>query len=138
MEELPNQLAERYGRGPSQIARERLGVTILATVLGLSLFTWLIWVSLSGANQLSPKTTAYELFGSGKVSVTFTVVKPSDKTVICAVKALKQDYGIVGYKEVPLPGDKSQGSDAVEVSRKVSFRTTELAVTGLVDKCWFY
>lgn len=137
MEELPNQLAERYGRGPSQIARERLGVTILATVLGLSLFTWLIWVSLSGANQLSPKTTAYELFGSGKVSVTFTVVKPSDKTVICAVKALKQDYGIVGYKEVTLAGDASKDGTAVEVAQKVTFSTTEQAVTGLVDKCWF-
>jgi hypothetical protein len=137
MEELPNQLAERYGRGPSKIARERLGVTILATVLGLSLFTWLIWVSLSGANQLSPKTTAYELFGSGKVSVTFTVVKPSDKTVICAVKALKQDYGIVGYKEVTLAGDASKDGAAVEVAQKVTFSTTEQAVTGLVDKCWF-
>jgi hypothetical protein len=137
MEELPNQLAERYGRGPSRIARERIGVTIVATILGLSLFTWLIWVTLSGADQLSPKTTAYELLGSGQVSVTFTVVKPSDRTVICAVKALKQDYGIVGYKEVTLAGDASEDATAVELAQKVTFSTTEQAVTGLVDRCWF-
>jgi len=137
MEELPNQIAERYGRGPSQNARNRIGVIITATVLGLLFAIWMLWVTITGANQLSPKTTAYELFGSGKVSVTFTVVKPSDKTVICAVKALKQDYGIVGYKEVTLAGDASKDGTAVEVAQKVTFSTTEQAVTGLVDKCWF-
>jgi hypothetical protein len=137
MEELPNQLAERYGRGPSQIARERLGVTILATVLGLSLFTWLIWVTLSGADQLSPKTTAYELLGTGEVTVTFSLAKPANATVICALKALKQDYGTVGYKQVTLAGDKSMNDDPVEIIKKVTLRTTEQAVTGLVDKCWF-
>ncbi len=138
MEELPNQIAERYGRSPSQSARNRLGVIITAIVFGLLFAIWMIWVTITGANQLSPKTTAYELFGSGQVSVTFTVVKPADKTVICAVKALKQDYGIVGYKEVTLPGDASRDGTAVEVAQKVTFGTTEQAVTGLVDRCWFY
>ncbi|MEI8231811.1 MAG: DUF4307 domain-containing protein [Actinomycetes bacterium] len=137
MEELPNQIAERYGRGPSQNARNRIGVVITATVLGLLFAIWMIWVTITGANQLSPKTTAYELLSSGKVNVTFTVLKPADKTVICALKALKQDYGIVGYKEVTLPGNSSQDSTAVEVAQTVTFSTTEQAVTGLVDRCWF-
>lgn len=137
MEELPNQIAERYGRGPSQNARNRTGVIITATVLGLLFVIWMIWVTITGANQLSPKTTAYELLGSGKVNVTFTVVKPANATLICALKALKQDYGIVGYKEVTLSGNGSQDSTAVEVAQKVTFSTTEQAVTGLVDKCWF-
>jgi hypothetical protein len=138
MEELPNQIAERYGRGARQRARNRLGVIITASGFGLLFVIWMIWVTITGANQLSPKTTAYELLGSGSVNVTFSLVKPANATVVCAVKALKQDYGIVGYKEVTLSGDKPQSSDALEVSKKVSFRTTELAVTGLVDKCWFY
>jgi hypothetical protein len=138
MEELPNQIAERYGRGTSQTARNRLGVIIAATGLGVLFVIWIIWVTITGANQLSPKTTAYELLGSGQVSVSFTVVKPANATVICAVKALKQDYGIVGYKEVALPGDASRDGTAVEVAQKVTFGTTEQAVTGLVDRCWFY
>jgi hypothetical protein len=137
MEELPNQIAERYGRGASQTARNRLGVIIAASGLGLLFVFWMIWVTITGANQLSPKTTAYELLGSGEVSVTFTVVKPANATVVCALKALKQDYGIVGYKEVTLSGNGSQDSTAIEVGRKVTFRTTEQAVTGLVDRCWF-
>jgi hypothetical protein len=138
MEELPNQIAERYGRSPAQLRKNRLGVLITASALAVLFVVWMIWITITGANQLSPKTTAYELLGSGSVNVTFSLVKPANATVVCAVKALKQDYGIVGYKEVTLTGDKSQGSDAVEISKKVSFRTTELAVTGLVDKCWFY
>jgi hypothetical protein len=137
MEELPNQIAERYGRGPSQTARNRIGVIITATVLGLLFAIWMIWVTITGSNQLNPKTTAYELLGSGQVKVTFTVVKPANATVICAVKALKQDYGIVGYKEVAMPGDASENGAALELSQKVTFSTTEQAVTGLVDKCWF-
>jgi len=138
MEELPNQIAERYGRGPSQRARNRLGAIIAASSFGLLFVIWMIWVTITGANQLSPKTTAYELLGSGEVNVTFTVVKPANATVVCALKALKQDYGIVGYKEVTLSGNGSQDSTAVEVGQKVAFRTTEQAVTALVDRCWFH
>ena len=138
MEELPNQIAERYGRGPSQTARNRIGVIITATVLGLLFAIWMVWVTLTGTNQLNPKTTAYELLGSGQVNVTFTVVKPANATVVCALKALKQDYGIVGYTQVALAGDKSMNAAPVEVTKKVTLRTTEQAVTGLVDKCWFY
>jgi len=138
MEELPDQIAERYGRGPSQTARNRRAVMLTASGFALLFLIWMIWVTVTGANQLSPKTIAYELLGSGEVNVTFTVVKPTNATVICALKALKQDYGIVGYKEVTLPGNGSQDSTAIEVTQKVTFRTTEQAVTGLVDRCWFH
>jgi hypothetical protein len=97
----------------------------------------MIWISITGANQLSPKTTAYELLGSGSVNVTFSLVKPANATVVCAVKALKQDYGIVGYKQVTLAGDKSLDAYPVEVSQKVTLRTTERAVTVVADHCWY-
>ena len=138
MNAMPTQIAERYGRGPKQTRRNRLAVGFTAASLALVFIIWMIWVTITGANQLSPKTTAYEILGSGQVSVTFTVAKPANKTVICALKALKADYGTVAYKEVTLAGDKSRNGSAVQVSRIVRLSTTELAVTGLVDRCWFY
>ena len=138
MERQPNPIAERYGRSPAQLRRKRLMVIISGSTSAILLVAFLVWVSVSSATKLDPKTTAYELLGTGEVTVTFSLLKPANSTVICALKALKQDYGTVGYKQVTLAGDKSMNASPVEVTKKVTLRTTEQAVTGLVDKCWFY
>ena len=138
MERQPNPIAERYGRSPAQLRRKRLMVIISGSTAAILLVAFLVWVSVSSATKLDPKTTAYELLGTGEVTVTFSLLKPANSTVICALKALKQDYGTVGYKQVTLAGDKSMNASPVEVTKKVTLRTTEQAVTGLVDKCWFY
>lgn len=138
MEDLANPIAERYGRSPAQLRRKRVQATVIGAVSATLLLSFLIWVSVSSATKLDPKTTAYEILGSGETTVTFSLLKPANSTVICALKALKQDYGTVGYKQVTLAGDKSQNAAPVEISQKVTLRTSEQAVTGLVDKCWFY
>lgn len=138
MEDLANPIAERYGRTQAQLRRKRIQATVIGSISAILLMSFLIWVSVSGATKLEPKTTAYEVLGTGKTTVTFTLLKPANSTVICAVKALKQDYGTVAYKQVTLAGDKSLNAAPVEVRQKVTLRTTEQAVTGLVDKCWFY
>jgi hypothetical protein len=138
MEDLANPIAERYGRSPVQLRRKRVQAIVIGSVSAVLLLSFLVWVSVSSATKLDPKTTAYEVLGTGETTVTFTLLKPANSTVICALKALKQDYGTVGYKQVTLAGDKSLNATPVEVSQKVTLRTTEQAVTGLVDKCWFY
>jgi hypothetical protein len=43
----------------------------------------------------------------------------------------------VAYKEVKIPATSPEDGSIAEVPVKVSLRSTELAVTGLVDRCWF-
>lgn len=138
MQDLPSQIAERYGRSPRQLRQNRRRVAVIASTLMLLLLGWLVWVNFTGANQLSPKTTAYQILGSGQVLVTFVIEKPTNQGVTCALKALKQDYGIVGYREVSLSGDGSNSATIEQVTKQVLIKTTEQAVTGLVDRCWIH
>jgi hypothetical protein len=69
---------------------------------------------------------AYEVIDETQTSVKFSVQSPSG-AANCAVQVLNQGYAVVGYKEVDVA---SSGEFETFVN------TTELGVTGLVDKCW--
>jgi hypothetical protein len=138
MNELPVEIAERYGKSPSQLRKRRLGVILAASGFALLFVLWALWANLTGVAKPVFKTTAYEITDSSHMSVTFTLTKPLNTNVICAVKALKQDYGIVAYQEVAFVAEGSNGSELVDLNWKANLKTTELAVTGLVDNCWFY
>lgn len=120
-------LQQRYGkRNPS-----RKGIIALASTLTLVFLVWAGWATITGV-QPTFKTTSYEVVGSNQVKVGISLDKPSDKNVACAIQALKVDFGIVGYKEVKYPQGQSH------IQQIITFTTTEPAVTGLVDHCWFY
>lgn len=138
MNELPAEIANRYGRSPSQLRKRRLGVILAAAGFALLFVIWALWANLTGVAKPVFKTTAFEIVDDSHISVTFVVTKPVNTNVICAIKALKQDYGIVAYQEVAFASGDSYGSDLVDLNWKANLRTTELAVTGLVDNCWFY
>ena len=138
MSELPVEIAERYGKGPEALRRRRLGVIVAASTFALLFVVWLIWAGLTGVSKPVFKTTAFELIGTNQIKVTMLVSKPQNSNVECSVQALKADYGIVAYKQVTITGDKSSTGSIEDVSKVVLLRTTEQAVTGLVDDCWFY
>ena len=127
MKEVQDPLAERYGRKNSN----RKPVIVLASTLFVIFLVWAAWASISGI-QPTPKTVGYELLNNHQIRVDFGVTKPADRAIGCAIQALKQDYGIVGYKEVSYPAGMDYLTDSVVLN------TTEPAVTGLVDHCWFY
>ena len=138
MNELPVEIAERYGKSPSQLRKRRLGVILAASGFALLFMIWAIWANLTGVAKPEFKTTAFKILDSSNISVSLSVTKPLNTNVICSVRALKQDYGIVAYQEVAFAAGGSNGSELVDLSWKANLRTTELAVTGLVDNCWFY
>jgi len=126
MNEVEDRLAERYGRK----APNRKPLIIFGS-LALAIFLiWATWSSITGA-QPTPKTVGYQVLNDHEIRVDFGVTKPADRAITCAIQALKQDYGIVGYKEASYPKGKDYLTDSVILS------TTEPAVTGLVDHCWF-
>ena len=126
MKEPLDPIAARYGRkSPNR--------RLITAFVGLALVTFLVWagwVAVAG-NQPQGKTISYEVWNESTTLVDFSVTKPKDRSVTCAVQALKEDYAIVGYKEVQFPAGESY------VVSTVTLTTTQKAVTGLVDHCWF-
>jgi hypothetical protein len=108
-----------------------------ASLITALFIAWAIWAALTSKNDPMVKTTSFKVIDATSTSVSFVVTKPANSTVICAVQALKEDYGIVAHKEVTVSSSGSQDSTIVDVPYKATLRTTELAVSGLVDRCWF-
>ena len=138
MNELPDEIAARYGRSSSQLKKRRLGVVLAGSGFALLFVIWAIWANLTGVVKPEFKTTGFDIVDPSQVSVSMTVTKPLNTNVICAVRALKQDYGIVGYTEVSFPASDPKSTDLADLSKTITLETTELAVTGVVENCWFY
>ncbi len=128
MTEIKDPIAERYGKRPTDAKRNRLVIIILVSFLSL---LFIVWVVFTNSGSLAPtvKTTAYEVLDDTHVSISFTVTTPNESGAICVLKALKQDFGIVGYKEITIP------KNLYDWSGKAVLITTEPAVTGVADSC---
>ena len=137
MQQLPEQIAQRYGKSPKQEGKRRLAIILTASLFALLFIIWASWAGLTAKNDPTVKTTSFEVIDTTNTSVSFVVTKPANTTAICAIQALKEDYGVVAYKEVLIPASGSEDGLITDVPVKAMLRTTELAVTGLVDRCWF-
>jgi Domain of unknown function (DUF4307) len=126
MKEPVDPIAARYGRkSPNK--------KLIAVFVGLALaifLVWAAWVSFAGS-QPQGKTISYEIWNEQTTVVDFSVNKPKERSVTCSVKALSEDYAVVGYKEVQFPAGESY------IVSTVTLTTVRKAVTGLVDGCWF-
>ena len=119
-------LASRYGKVASSGPVNRKRIIALAAVLLAAFLTWAIWVTVSGAGEVKHQVLAYKVLNQNQTSVKFSVQSPTGPAK-CAIQVLNQGYAVVGYKEVEIA---SSGQFETFVN------TTELGVTGLVDKCW--
>ena len=119
-------LASRYGITANNSRATRKRTIALASLLLAMFLGWAIWVTVSGSDAIKHQDLAYEVIDESQTSVKFSVQSPSGPAK-CAVQVLNQGYAVVGYKEVEVA---SSGEFETLVN------TTELGVTGLVDKCW--
>lgn len=122
-------LAKRYGKRPAGAGSSRR--TRVFAVIGVSLLTLLVGLfSLTTYNPISFKDLSYKVESNLSVWVEFEVSAPSGTQVRCDIQALNNQFSVVGHKTVILP----PSTDPVG-KYSVRLNTTELAVTGLVDKC---
>lgn len=119
-------LASRYGITASSKRATRKRIIALASLLVVLFLGWAIWVTVSGSDAIRHQDLAYEVIDESQTSVKFSVQSPSGPAK-CAIQVLNQGYAVVGYKVVEVA---SSGQFETLVN------TTELGVTGLVDKCW--
>lgn len=119
-------LAARYGKTATNSKRTRQRIIALTSVLLAAFLGWAIWVTVSGVNEIKHSVLGYQVLSEGQTSVKFSVQSPAGAAK-CAIQVLNQGFAVVGYKEVEVP-ESGQYETFVN--------TTELGVTGLVDKCW--
>jgi hypothetical protein len=119
----------RYGPSPTASSRRRRRLGLIAVaVVGLAVA---VWIALNVAGQpVSWKDVGFHVEGPRATDVTFEVTKPAEATVTCLVKALSESYAEVGVRIVTV-GPADQASQRVTAT----VQTTELAVSGTVDRC---
>lgn len=125
-------LDERYGRTPDAERRTRR-LMIIAGVVFAAVFTaWVVWGGLSGTNaELEVRDLGYANATETSIEVRWEVSVAPGTPVNCAVQALNESFGIVGWRIVELPASPERTRVLVE-----TLRTAEPAVTGLPYRCW--
>jgi hypothetical protein len=127
-----DELAERYGRGPVDRRRKRWWFAGTAVAFVAVFAAWLWWGGLSSpAAQLEARDAGYEVIDERTVTVRWQLTVAPGTPAKCAVQALNARYGVVGWKIVDVPP-----SDERTRMLTAELRTTGLAETGLIYRCW--
>jgi hypothetical protein len=130
--ERPVDLDARYGRTRSSRLRTRWVVVASAIAFALVFTLWLVWGGLLGSPaQFEANDTGHTIVSDSEVSVSWEFSVTPGTPAKCALQALNSTFGIVGWKIVDVPASP-------ERTRKLTgtLRTTELAVSGLIYRCW--
>lgn len=125
-------LDERYGRTPDRRRRSRLGLWIAAVGFAIVLVSWVVWGGLDGAGaSVETRDIGHTVTDELSTEVTWEVSLPVGSSASCALEAQNAVHSVVGWKVVDLPASDDRTRQFTE-----TVRTTELAVTGLIYRCW--
>lgn len=126
------ELDARYGRGRRDTGRTRLLAIVAAAVGVVVVVAWVVWGGLLGPDaSLESRDLGYQIVDDSLVRVEFEVTADAGSPVACAVQALNESFTVVGWKVVELPASDQRTRSFTE-----DVRTTELAVSGLIYRCW--
>ncbi len=122
-------LDERYGRRGST-RRSRIA-WIVVIVLASAVVIWFGWSTVADPNSgVKADGTAFHL-DERSATVEFQLTAPIGATVACAIEALDEEYGVVGFKVVEYEASSSHTRAFSETVPLVA-----PATTGLVNSCW--
>jgi hypothetical protein len=124
-----NLLESRYGRSGVK-KRDRIFAVTVAVLALLAFLAWALWFTISDANRVTHRDVAYEIVDEYSAKVTFEVTRQPGQSVVCSVKVLNQAFAIVGYKTVEIAPSTARSQVII-----TNLNTTELGVSGLVDRC---
>jgi hypothetical protein len=125
-------LDERYGRTRATSRTRRAIAIAVAGAFALVLGAWVVWAALDGESaSIEFRDVGHEIIDDRAVSVTWQVTADPGSDVTCVVKAMNEGFSDVGWKVVDLPASDERTRVFTE-----QVRTTELAVTGLIYRCW--
>lgn len=121
-------LVTRYGAPKRRLNRRGRLVAIIAAVVAGVVATALVAFVLNRPT-ISTKDVGFSVRDPTSITVGMDVVVPAGVRGRCGIQALDERFTVVGYTEIDV-------DDTDAVMRQVELRTTSLAVSGGVDRCW--
>lgn len=121
------ELDERYGRTRRRRTPWIIGGAVALLVVGA--FSWMTVAQSMGS--VDADDLGFELVDEHSVNVSFQVTGVQGKDVVCALEALDEEFGVVGWKIVEI-----DAGDSHSQARSVTIPTVAAATTGLVNTCW--
>ena len=125
-------LANRYGNTKAKARNQRILWTSVASMLAVAFFTWSIVVTFTSPNKITAEIQSFNVVDNIQTDLKISIENPTTQDGACAVQVLSNSYGVVGYKEVQVPGDLGN-APVIDVV----VNTTNLGVSATVDRCWF-
>ena len=131
-QDTATELDRRYGRTRGDARRTRLILIVAAAGFAVVLVGWLVWAGLlSPGADLEAVDTGHTIVDDSLVQVRYQLTVEPGETVSCAFQAQNSTFSIVGWNIVDVPA-----SDRRVRTLGAEIRTTEMAVTGLIYRCW--
>ena len=125
-------LDERYGRTPARSRRRRAFAIIGASLFAAVFAAWLVWAGLLGDNAVIEfRDVGHEIVDDSLVTVSWQVTVEPNTPVSCAIEALNESFSVVGWKVIEVAPSSVRTRTFTE-----ELRTSELAVSGLIYRCW--
>ncbi len=90
------------------------------------------WMTVSQSmNAVKADDLGFEVVDAHSVTVDFQISGRQGTAVVCAVEALDEEFGVVGWKIVEIPAGDSHLQQL-----SATIPTVAAATTGLVNTCW--
>ncbi|MCA0380362.1 MAG: DUF4307 domain-containing protein [Actinobacteria bacterium] len=123
-------LDERYGRGRKRSFDKRFA-WIAGGALVLAGLAFVLFGGWQQGSDLEFKDLHYSVISDSAVEVDVQVTAAADAEIVCAIEALSESHGTVGWKLVTLPSgdERTRRFESTVV-------TTSPATTGRVRSCW--
>lgn len=135
-------LAQRYGTGHRTVARaprrgpSTRGWILFATAVTALAALFVIWIVQAGSARPEYKDVSFQVRDAGHAYADFDLTKDPEQTVTCAVRALNEQFAIVGWKQVTISRVAPEELNGRTSTHRVPVRTTNLATAAGVDSCW--
>lgn len=120
-------LDERYGRTRRGRLPWVIGAIVAVLAVGIA-----GWLTVRGSmDSIDITDLGFEVVDEHSVTIDFQIVAPHDRPVYCALEALDEEFGIVGWRIVEYSPSETRARAFTE-----SIPTVAEATTGLVNTCW--
>ncbi|OFL67173.1 MULTISPECIES: DUF4307 domain-containing protein [unclassified Brevibacterium] len=133
-------MSERYGgRAPgyrgAQLNRRTL--LIIAGIIAVLITAGAAFFAFRPAGApTTASDVAFEAVDSNRAIVEFNIRPDRSRDSVCSVVAKNDFEAVVGYREVTIPAAPDTASSDL-FHQEVSVNTTQLAVQGHLETCWF-
>ena len=126
-------VSNRYGTPRRSLSR-RAKLALAGGALGVAVVAAGFFALGQNEAKIESKDVGFAVTDAGHMTVDFQLTKDPEATVQCAVKALSDNYAVVGWKVATF--GPAEATTAGTTAHRVQLRTESLAVSGGVDSCW--